>query len=205
MQQQWAFATMPLRGLRLDAPLAALRGDAMRALMLGCAAIDTTYRCLSGNGTHMRRRQRRKTMPFREWHSYASSTTPQDDAISGMALICGVDVALGRYRPQLIGRLPGVTKIVLASHIQGTTQIDAISGLAFECVVGNTPMRCHFGIGINLRAPAGVSDGLDRFEVGGVSELAVLPKGGRPEKLGGTACATPPYKPEGFLSGTIVP
>ena len=43
MQQQWAFATMPLRGLRLDAPLAAPRGDVMRALMLGCAAIDKRH------------------------------------------------------------------------------------------------------------------------------------------------------------------
>ena len=63
----------------------------------------------------------------------------------------------------------------------GIPQCDAISGMASGCVVGNAPMRCHFGIGINLRGSVGVSDGLDGLEVG-VSELAVLPKGSRPEK-----------------------
>ena len=98
MQQLRVSAAMPLRGLRLDTPLATLRGDAMRALMLGraaigkchgavgypatralmlgCAAIDTPYRCHFGNGTHMRHRQRHKAMPFREWHSYVALTLP---------------------------------------------------------------------------------------------------------------------------------
>ena len=43
MQQLRALVAMPLRGLRLDTPLAALRSDAMRILMLRCAAIDTPY------------------------------------------------------------------------------------------------------------------------------------------------------------------
>ena len=141
-----------LRSLSCLATTASLRGDAIGSLALRHAVGSAPWRYHAGPDAWMCRYRHHISVPFRERHSYASSTTPQDDAISGMALICGVDVALGRYQPQLIGRLPGVTKIVLASHIQGTTQIDAISGLAFECVVGNTPMRCHFGVGINLRA-----------------------------------------------------
>ena len=71
--------------------------------------------------------------------------------------------------------------------------------MASGCVVGNTPMRCHFGNGIRMRrwerpnampfrdwhqfeVPLACPVGWGQARSGGVSELAVLPKGSLPAK-----------------------
>ena len=85
-----------LRSLSCLATTASLRGDAIAGFALGRAAGGAPRRYHAGPDAWMCRYRHHISVPLRERHSYASSTTPQDDAFPGMALICVVDNATRR-------------------------------------------------------------------------------------------------------------